>query len=80
MLVRVGDGVYDISNLCTHAEVWLDSGMPHPKTLEIEYPLHEEKFDLRTGNQTALPCIEPVKKYEVVIDNSEVFIDFTEDH
>lgn len=57
MLVRMGDGVYAISNLCTYAEAWLDGGMLHPKTLEIDCPLHEEKFHLSTVKQTALPCM-----------------------
>lgn len=74
MVVRVGDAVYAISNLCSHADAWLDSGQLHPETLEIECPLHEGKFDLRTGKPTAAPCVDPVKRYDVVINGADVFI------
>lgn len=79
MLVRIGDAVYAISNICSHADAWLDSGQLHPETLEIECPLHEGKFDLRTGAATAEPCTEPVQKYDVVIDGGGVFIATTDD-
>jgi len=78
MVVRIGDAVYAIGNICSHAEAWLDSGALHPDSLEIECPLHEGKFDLRTGEATALPCVEPVKKFDVVIDGTEVFIVLTD--
>ncbi|CDO87146.1 hypothetical protein AWC29_19565 [Mycobacterium triplex] len=79
MLVRIGDAVYAISNICSHADAWLDAGQLHPETLEIECPLHEGKFDLRTGDPTAEPCTEPVRKYDVVIDGGEVFVATADD-
>ncbi|ODQ84205.1 hypothetical protein BHQ17_27930 [Mycolicibacterium holsaticum] len=74
MVVRIGDAIYALGNVCSHAEAWLDSGELHVDTLEIECPLHEGKFDLRSGQATALPCVEPVKKYDVVVDGTEVLI------
>ncbi|WP_246398683.1 non-heme iron oxygenase ferredoxin subunit [Mycobacterium vicinigordonae] len=74
MVVRVGDQVYAIGNICSHAEAWLDSGYLHASTLEIECPLHEGKFDLRSGKATALPCVDPVKGYEVVRDGGQIFL------
>ncbi|KBZ57160.1 hypothetical protein K875_05678 [Mycobacterium [tuberculosis] TKK-01-0051] len=74
LVVRVGEAVYAIGNLCSHADAWLDSGVVHPDSLEIECPLHEGKFDLCTGEATALPCVEPVKKFDVVVDGADVFI------
>src|SRR5882724_1477260 len=58
LLVRVGNAVYAISNICSHADAWLDAGQLHAETLEIECPLHEGKFDLRTGRPTAEPCVD----------------------
>ncbi|WP_036468325.1 non-heme iron oxygenase ferredoxin subunit [Mycobacterium genavense] len=74
MLVRIADVVYAISNICSHADAWLDAGQLHLETLEIECPLHEVKFHLRTGDPTAEPCTDPVRKYDVVIDGDEVFV------
>ncbi|MEB3980796.1 non-heme iron oxygenase ferredoxin subunit [Mycobacterium sp. 663a-19] len=74
LVVRIRGVVYAIGNICSHAEAWLDSGVVHPDSLEIECPLHEGKFDLRTGEATALPCVEPVKKFDVVVDGADVFL------
>ncbi|MDA2893270.1 non-heme iron oxygenase ferredoxin subunit [Mycolicibacterium sp. BiH015] len=79
MVVRIGETVYALENLCSHAEAWLDAGELHADSLEIECPLHEGKFDLRTGLPTALPCIDPVKKYDVVVDGDDVLIAMTDD-
>ena len=48
LLVRVGDDVYAIQPTCTHQETWLDMGTVFPASLEIECPLHDGRFDLRT--------------------------------
>jgi len=43
------------ANVCTHEQVWLDDGILHPDTCEIECPMHEARFDLRTGAATHEP-------------------------
>lgn len=75
LLVRLGEKLYATSNMCTHAEGWLDMGQLHCGTAEIECPFHGGKFDLLTGNPTAEPCVEPIRSYRVVIHGSDVLID-----
>ncbi|QSR24164.1 hypothetical protein CFH99_00815 [Nocardioides aromaticivorans] len=74
MVVRDGDSVYAISNLCSHAEAYLDMGVFHAESLEIECPLHVGRFDVRTGAPTALPCVLPVRAYDVVVDGTEILV------
>ena len=46
-VVRVGDEVFAIEDLCSHAEVPLSDGEVTDCTIECE--LHGSRFDLRTG-------------------------------
>jgi nitrite reductase/ring-hydroxylating ferredoxin subunit len=71
-LARVGDEVYAIGNLCTHALAWLDSGELLAEVREVECPLHGGRFDLRTGEPTSLPCEEAVKSYPVRIVEGDI--------
>ena len=37
--------IYAVGNICTHDEVWLDDGILHPDTCEIECPMQRGRFD-----------------------------------
>jgi nitrite reductase/ring-hydroxylating ferredoxin subunit len=74
LLLAVGDTIYAIGNICTHEEVWLDDGILHPASCEIECPMHEGRFDIRTGAATRLPCERPVPSYPVRIDGDDVLV------
>jgi len=75
LLVCFGGKVYAIGNVCSHDEVWLDDGTLHEETYEIECPMHEGRFDLRTGAATHEPCEKPVPSYPVRLDGDDVFVD-----
>jgi nitrite reductase/ring-hydroxylating ferredoxin subunit len=74
LLVRMGESVFAVGSECTHEYVWLDDGILHPDTCEIECPLHEGRFDLRTGVATHEPCEEPLPSYPVRLDGDDVLI------
>lgn len=74
LLTRIGSDVYAIEALCTHQDAWLDAGWVHPETLEVECPLHDGRFDLRTGAVTQEPPTVPIKTYEVRIEGGDVFL------
>lgn len=74
LLVRLGPAVFAIGNECTHEQVWLDDGTLHPASCEIECPMHEGRFDLRTGAATHEPCEVPVPSYPVRIQGDDVFV------
>jgi nitrite reductase/ring-hydroxylating ferredoxin subunit len=66
--------LFAISNICTHDEVWLDDGTLHPESCEIECPMHEGRFDLRTGEATHEPCEKPLPSYPVRVEGDDVLV------
>jgi nitrite reductase/ring-hydroxylating ferredoxin subunit len=74
LLVRLGGDIYAVGSECTHEFVWLDDGILHVATCEIECPMHEGRFDLRTGEATHEPCEEPLPSYPVRIEGDDVLV------
>lgn len=75
LVLASGGCIYAIGNICTHEEVWLDDGILHPDSCEIECPMHAGRFDLRTGDATHEPCEVAVPSYAVRIEGDEVFVE-----
>ncbi|GAA3435890.1 non-heme iron oxygenase ferredoxin subunit [Kutzneria kofuensis] len=73
VLVRDGDEVHALRNECSHAFLKLSDG--EVTEGEIECWMHGACFDLRTGEPTAPPALEPVAVYAVRIDGDDVFVD-----
>ncbi len=71
-LFRVGDAVYATDNLCTHGQARLCDGFVEGH--EIECPLHQGRFDLRSGAATCEPALDAVKTYPVRIDGNRVYV------
>ena len=66
---------FAISNICSHEEVWLDDGTVHEGTCEIECPMHEGRFDLRTGAATHEPAEQPIPTFGLRVEGGDVFVD-----
>ncbi|MCB0917523.1 MAG: non-heme iron oxygenase ferredoxin subunit [Actinobacteria bacterium] len=58
-IVKVGDEVFAIEDVCSHAEVPLSEGEVDDQCT-IECWLHASRFDLRTGEPQEPPAWEPV--------------------
>ena len=71
-LFRTTDAVYATDNLCTHGHARLCDGFVEGH--EIERPLHQGHFDLRTGQPTCAPATEGLKTYPVRIDGGRVYL------
>ena len=69
-LFRVGDALYATDNLCTHGHARLCEGFVEGH--EIECPLHQGRFDLKSGEATGAPCTEPIKTYPIRIEAGRV--------
>ncbi|MCU0264663.1 MAG: non-heme iron oxygenase ferredoxin subunit [Actinomycetia bacterium] len=76
-LVRAGDDVYAISDVCSHADVSLSEGDVDGRTIECW--LHGSRFDLATGRPTGLPATHPVPVYPVRLEGDTVLVDVTKD-
>jgi 3-phenylpropionate/trans-cinnamate dioxygenase ferredoxin subunit len=71
-LVREGDQVYALYDVCSHAEVRLSEGDVYDGTLECW--LHGSCFDIRSGKPTGPPATKPVPVYPVKIDGDDVLV------
>lgn len=78
LLARVGEEYFALDNLCTHAEGWLDMGYLLAESCEVRCPLHEGRFDLRTGQPTNEPATEPVNAYRTEVVGGDVFVEIDE--
>jgi naphthalene 1,2-dioxygenase system ferredoxin subunit len=71
-LYGVGGEVYATDNLCTHGHARLCDGFVYGH--EIECPLHQGRFDVRTGAATCAPATEAVRCYPVRIEGGRVWV------
>jgi naphthalene 1,2-dioxygenase system ferredoxin subunit len=62
-LFRIDGQLYATDNLCTHSFARLCEGFIDG--YEIECPLHQGRFDVRTGQASREPCEEPIRTYRV---------------
>ncbi len=59
-VVRIGDDVYAIGDVCSHGEVSLSEGEVLCDEKELECWKHGSSFSLVTGEPQTLPAIRPV--------------------
>ena len=71
-LFRIADAVYATDAFCTHGQARLCEGFIEGH--EIECPLHQGRFDLRSGVATCAPAVLALKTYPVRIDAGRVWI------
>lgn len=65
--------VYATDNLCTHGNARLCDGFLEDH--EIECPLHQGRFDVRTGKALCEPLTQDIRVYPVKIENGRVWVD-----
>jgi naphthalene 1,2-dioxygenase ferredoxin component len=59
-------------NICTHGHARLCEGFLEGH--EIECPLHQGRFDVRTGQPTCAPVTEAIRSYPIRIEGGRVFL------
>ncbi len=74
MVARIGDEYFALDGWCSHEAGLLGEGFLHEATCEVECPIHEGFFDLRTGAATAPPADAPVLAYEVRIEGDDIMV------
>ena len=75
-VVRIGQEVFALRDVCSHAEVALSEGEVYDHTIECW--LHGSCFDLRSGKPTNPPATQPVPTYRVKIEGDDVFVSLKE--
>jgi naphthalene 1,2-dioxygenase system ferredoxin subunit len=71
-LYNSGGDIFATDNICTHGQARLCDGFLDGH--EIECPLHQGKFDVRTGQPTCAPVTEAIRSYPVKIEAGRVFL------
>ncbi len=71
-LYSAGGEIFATDNICTHGHARLCEGFLDGH--EIECPLHQGKFDVRTGQPSCAPVTEAIRSYPVKIEGGRVFL------
>jgi len=71
-LYGVGGEVFATDNVCTHGQARLCEGFLEGH--EIECPLHQGRFDVRTGAPTCAPVTEAIRSYPVKIEGGRIWL------
>ena len=71
-LYSVDGEVFATSNTCTHGHARLCDGFLEGH--EIECPLHQGKFDVRSGKALCAPVTEDLRSYPVKIEGGRVYL------
>jgi len=75
VLVRDGEQVHALLDVCSHAEVSLSEGDVSRKGIECW--LHGSCFDLCTGEPSSPPATDPVDVFPVELRDGDIFVDVT---
>jgi nitrite reductase/ring-hydroxylating ferredoxin subunit len=75
-LIELDGKLFAIADTCTHEFALLSEGFLEAG--EIECPLHQARFDVRTGSCLAGPATQDLVTYEVKVEGGEVFVKMPE--
>ena len=73
LLARIGGEVHAVSGTCTHEEA--DLGLGFLLEDRVTCPLHLSSFDLRTGEVLNPPASEPLKTFNVKIQDGSILVE-----
>ncbi|MDX3905783.1 MAG: non-heme iron oxygenase ferredoxin subunit [Pigmentiphaga sp.] len=71
-LYSVEGDFYATDNICTHGHARLCDGFLEGH--EIECPLHQGKFDVRSGKALCAPLTEDIKTYPVKVEDGRIWL------
>jgi 3-phenylpropionate/trans-cinnamate dioxygenase ferredoxin subunit len=73
-VVRIGDDVYAIGDVCSHGNYSLSEGEVWCDELELECPKHSSTFSLITGIPATLPATQPVPVFEASVVDGQIVV------
>ncbi len=75
-VVRFDEDIYILDDRCSHQDYSLSLGEVDRDEMTLECFKHGSTFSLIDGQPTCLPARNPVKVYELKIENEIVYINF----
>jgi len=73
LLSNLGGEVYAVDGICTHEYSPLSQGFMIEDRVVCQ--LHLSQFDLRTGEVSNPPAIEPLRRFNVKIEEGSIFVE-----
>jgi 3-phenylpropionate/trans-cinnamate dioxygenase ferredoxin component len=73
LVSNLGGEVYAVDGICTHEESLLSQGFMIEERVVCQ--LHLSQFDLRTGEVSNPPATDPLKLYNVKIEEGSIFVE-----
>ncbi|HCR3980983.1 TPA: non-heme iron oxygenase ferredoxin subunit [Kluyvera ascorbata] len=74
-LYRTDEGIFASDNRCSHGNARLSDGFLEDG--EIECPLHQGRFCIKTGKAMCSPLTEGVTIYPVQVEEEKVYLKFS---
>ena len=71
-IYRLEDGYYATDGNCTHEEFHLEDGLV--MNGEIECPMHQGIFDIKTGKAVSEPACVDLQTYETKMEDNKIYI------
>ena len=72
---RTPEGFFASDGMCTHEDELLEDGIVIDCV--IECPLHQGRFDVRTGKALSAPVCVDLRTWPVKIEDGDVFVDLS---
>jgi len=72
-IYHLEDGFFATDGICTHEEVHLEDGLVIND--EIECPMHQGVFNIKTGKVIQDPPCKNLKTYRIKVENDKIFIE-----
>lgn len=73
LLANIKGKIYATDQICTHAEADLSTGFLTEEG--VRCPLHLSVFNLENGKPQNPPAEEPLKTYNVKIEQNEIYVE-----
>lgn len=74
-LYRYNGDFFATSNVCTHQYALLSEGYFEDGC--IECPLHQGRFDVRSGKAMCAPLTENIKVFSVKVEDETIFVNLS---
>ena len=71
-IYKLKDGIYATDGLCTHESFHLEECLVMHE--EIECPMHQGIFDIKSGKAVSEPACVDLKTYEIKVEEKKIFI------
>ena len=74
-IYNTAEGFYATDGICTHEEQHLEDGLVTGTV--IECPLHQGRFDVRSGEALSAPVCVNLNTYPVKVEDGNIFLDIS---